>query len=235
MEMDFLRLIPAGGTLFNSVAVIAGSLLGLLIGRFIPERLHHAIFQCFGLFCFYMGTSMALKLQDVLICLTSLTAGTIIGELADLETRLERTGDFLKAKLSGVSGDFTDGFVTSTLLYCVGSMAILGSIENGVSNNPDLLITKGTMDGVSSILLAASLGIGVLFSSLPILIYQGALTVGASWCQGFISPAMINNISGVGGIMILAIGLNLLKITKVKTCNMLPAIFLVIILSAILG
>ena len=236
MSMEFLARVPVGGTLFNAAAIVLGTLCGLLIGRLIPDRLHRSIFQCFGLFCLYLGVDMALKMRGVLICLTSLTVGVIIGELLDLDARLVSLGDFLKVKIGARGGSaietFTEGFVTATLLYCIGSMAILGAIENGVSGNPAILVTKGVMDGTSSILLAASLGVGVLFSSLPLFLYQGAITLAASQAQAFISPAMMDNLSGVGGIMILAIGLNLLKVVEIKTCNFLPAVVLVVLLSA---
>ncbi|NLL36374.1 MAG: DUF554 domain-containing protein [Fretibacterium sp.] len=232
--MEFLRHIPMGGTLFNAAAIVAGGLCGLLIGRFIPERVHRAIFQCFGLFCFYLGIDMALRTKGLLVCLMSLTVGVIIGELLDLDSRLASVGDFLKAKTGrGRHETFTEGFVSSTLLYCIGSMAILGSIENGINNNPDILVAKGVMDGTSSILLAASLGVGVLFSSLPLMLYQGVITLAAGQAQIFITPTMMDNLSGVGGIMILAIGFNLLKIVEIKTCNYLPAVLLVVLLSAL--
>ena len=227
--MEFLSSIPAGGTVFNVFTILAGGLLGLFAGRFIPERIHRSIFQCLGLFCTYMGIDMALKMQDVLPVILSLILGTLIGELIDLDSCLTQTGDWVKKKLRMGGKTFTEGFVTATLLYCIGSMAILGAIENGVRNDPALLVTKGILDGVGAVLFAASLGVGVLFSALPVLIYQGTLTFAASWAQAFITPAMLANISGLGGLLILAIGLGLLRAVEIKTSNMLPSLLLIVL------
>lgn len=232
--MEFLNHIPAGGTLFNSLAVVGGSAVGLLAGRFFPERVQHSIFQCLGLFCLYMGIDMALRMQDVLCVLLSFILGTTAGELMDLDALLSRAGDKLRSKLRIGSDSFTEGFVTATLLFCIGSMAILGAIENGVRNNPGLLVTKGIMDGIASLFLAASLGIGVLFSGLSILFYQGILTFLAGSLQALITPAMLDNLSGLGGLMIAAIGLGLLRIVEFRTANMLPGLLLVILFSALL-
>ena len=231
--MDFWAHVPAIGSIFNAGAIVVGGGFGLLIGRFIPKKLHLIIFQCFGLFCLYMGVDMALKTKDMLIVLISLVLGAIVGELADLDARLLAGGEYVKTKLKMNDGNFTEGFVTTTLLFCVGSMAILGAIEEGARGNPNLLFTKGVMDGTSSILFAASLGIGTLFAALPLLLYQGTLTLAAGWAGAIITPAIIANLTGLGGLMIVAIGLNLLKIVEIKTCNLLPALIFVSLLTAL--
>ena len=177
---------------------------------------------------------MALETRDVLAVLLSFILGTAAGELMDLDARLNGLGDWLKAKLQ-IGGDtYTEGFVTATLLFCIGSMSILGAIENGIRNDPGLLVTKGVMDGLSSVFLAASLGVGVLFSALPILLYQGALTFAAGWAQAAITPAMVDNLSGLGGLVIVGIGLNLLRIAEIRTGNMLPGLVLIVLLTALL-
>ena len=232
--MELLRSIPAGGSLFNAFAILLGGSIGLAAGRFVPERVQRSIFQCLGLFCLYLGADMALRMQHVLAVLLSFILGTAAGELMDLDVRLNSLSDRIKARLRINSETFTEGFVTATLLFCIGSMAILGAIEDGVQSNPGLLVTKGVMDGTAALFLAASLGVGVLFSALPVLLYQGALTFAAGGAQALITPAMLADLSGLGGLMIMGIGLNLLRITEVRTGNMLPGLILIVLLAALL-
>ena len=232
--MEFLSGIPAGGTLFNALAILLGGAIGLFAGRLVSERVQRSIFQCLGLFCLYLGADMALRMQHVLAVLLSFILGTAAGELMDLDVRLNALSDRIKARLRIGSKTFTEGFVTATLLFCIGSMAILGAIEDGVRGNPGLLVTKGVMDGTATLFLTASLGVGVLFSALPVLLYQGALTFAAGGAQALITPAMLADLSGLGGLMIMGIGLNLLRITEVRTGNMLPGLILIVLLAALL-
>ncbi len=231
--MEFLSGIPAGGTLFNALAILLGGAVGLFAGRLVSERVQRSIFQCLGLFCLYLGADMALRMQHVLAVLLSFILGTAAGELMDLDVRLNALSDRIKARLRIGSKTFTEGFVTATLLFCIGSMAILGAIEDGVRGNPGLLVTKGVMDGTATLFLTASLGVGVLFSALPVLLYQGALTLAAGWAQALITPAMLADLSGLGGLMIMGIGLNLLRITEIRTGNMLPGLVLMLLFSAL--
>ena len=229
--MNFFYSVPAGGTIFNSLAVALGSLAGLLIGKLIPEKLQQTIFNCIGLFSLYVGINMALETKHSIAVLLSLVIGTVTGDLLKLDLRLNNLGDVLKEKINSSNSRFTDGFVTATLLFCIGSMAIIGAFEDGIKNDPSLLMTKGVMDGISSILLSGSFGIGVLFSIIPMFIYQGALTFLAIWAEPFITAEIYADISGLGGLMIIGIGLNLLNITKLRLCDMLPAIILIVPLS----
>ena len=231
--MEFLSGIPAGGTLFNALAILLGGAIGLFAGRLVSERVQRSIFQCLGLFCLYLGADMALRMQHVLAVLLSFILGTAAGELMDLDVRLNALSDRIKARLRIGSETFTEGFVTATLLFCIGSMAILGAIEDGVRGNPGLLVTKGVMDGTATLFLTASLGVGVLFSALPVLLYQGALTFAAGWAQALITPAMLADLSGLGGLMIMGIGLNLLRIAEIRTGNMLPGLVLMLLFSAL--
>ena len=169
------------------------------MGRFIPERLHASIFSCFGLFITYLGLDMAMRTKHALAVLLSLTLGAIIGELCSLDLRLNGLGDTLKARMRISSSRFTEGFVTSTLLFCIGAMSIVGAIEDGLRHNPSLLVTKGVMDGIEALLFASSFGVGVLFSVIPLFVYQAGLTLLASTAEGLITPDMIANISGLGG------------------------------------
>lgn len=231
--IEIFKAIPAGGTVFNSLTVLIGSLFGLFIGKFIPERLQSTIFNCLGLFTIYVGINMTLGTKHSIAVLLSLVAGAITGDLLGLETKLNNLGDTLKAKLHTSNVRFTQGFVSATLLFCIGSMAIIGAFNDGLRHDPELLMTKGIMDGIASMLLAGSMGIGVLFSIIPMFIYQGALTFLAIWAEPFITADMFANISGLGGLMIMGIGLNMLKLTRLKLGDMLPALVYVIFFTMI--
>ena len=226
--IEIFKSIPAGGTVFNSLTVLTGSLAGLFIGKFIPQRIQETIFNCLGLFTMYVGINMTLGTKHSIAVLLSLVTGAVTGDMLGLETKLNSLGDTLKAKLHTSNEKFTQGFVTATLLFCVGSMAIIGAFNDGLRHDPELLMTKGIMDGIVSILFAGSMGIGVIFSIIPMFIYQGALTFIAIWAEPFITSDMYANISGLGGLMIMGIGLNLLKITRLKLGDMLPALVYVI-------
>jgi len=233
--MEFLSGIPAGGALFNAAAIVAGGVVGLLAGRFIPEKAGKLVFQCLGLFCLYLGVSMAFKTQGMLVVMFALLIGAVTGTLLDIDGMLTRLGDRLKRRLQGDddTGDFTKAFVTTSILYCVGSMAVIGSIENGLTGNPSILVIKGCMDGAATVLFAASMGIGALFSALPVLVYQGTLTFAARWLSVFVTPSMMDNLSGLGGLVVMGVGLNLLEIADIKTSNLLPGIVLVLLFSAL--
>ncbi|MBR2209190.1 MAG: DUF554 domain-containing protein [Synergistaceae bacterium] len=228
---EIFRNIPAGGTLFNSLAVLIGSSIGLAIGKFIPEKMQGTIFNCMGLFTLYVGINMTLNTKHSIAVLISLVLGTITGEILGIEKKLNSLGDVLKAKFHAENSKFTEGFVNATLLFCVGSMAVIGAFEDGLRHNPEILMTKGTMDGIISILFAGTFGIGALFSIIPMSIYQGALTFLGVWAEPFITADMYANISGLGGLMILGIGLNMLKITKLNLGDMLPGLIYVIFIT----
>ncbi|MCR4817405.1 MAG: DUF554 domain-containing protein [Fretibacterium sp.] len=229
--MEFLASLPAGGTLFNVAAVIAGSLLGMSVGHFIPERLNGRIFECMGLFSLYLGIGLAMEAKHALAILLSLVLGTLTGAACGLDDRLNSLGDTIRAKMNVANTRFTEGFVTATLLFCIGAMAIIGAFEDGLRHNPSLLVTKGVMDGISAILLSGSFGLGVLFSVVPLFIYQAGLTCLAAWAEPFLTPDIVANLSGLGGLMIIGIALNLLKITRLKLCDMLPGLLYVIFIT----
>ena len=231
--LEIFRHIPAGGSVFNSLAVLFGGLLGLFIGKFIPERLQSTIFNSMGLFILYVGINMSLSTKNSIAVLLALVLGAITGALLGLEDKLSSLGDVLKAKIHSSDSGFTQGFVSATLIFCMGSMAIIGAFNDGLRHDPELLITKGIMDGISSVLFAGSMGIGVVFSIIPMFIYQGALTLLAVWAEPFITPDMFANISGIGGLMIMGIGLNFLKITKLKLGDMLPGLIYVVLFTAL--
>ena len=229
--IEIFRNIPAGGTVFNSLTVFIGGSLGLLIGKFIPKKMQTTIFNCLGLFTLYVGINMTLNTKHSIAVLLSLVIGAVTGEFLGLEDKLNNLGDTLKKKFNAKDEGFTQGFVSASLLFCVGSMAIIGAFEDGLKNNPEILMTKGIMDGIISILFAGSFGIGVLFSIVPMFLYQGALTFLAVWAEPFITQDMYANISGLGGLMIMGIGFNLLKIKKLNLGDMLPGLIYVVFLT----
>lgn len=213
------------GTLTNAGAVMAGSLLGLLIHRKMPEKLLQIIFQAVGLFTLFLGFSMALKVENILLMIFSLILGSAFGEILNLEKKLTAAGDRLKNRLKLRHEKFSEGLLTAFLIFCIGSMTILGAIEDGLGHTPKLLYTKSVLDGFTAMALSASLGIGVLFSVIPLLIFQGSLTLFAGFLKGAVQPALIAEMSAVGGVLIIGIGLSILEIKKIRVTNMIPALF----------
>ncbi len=223
-------LIPIG-TLVNAGAIVAGGLVGLLFhGRF-PDRVKRVVFQALGLAVLTIGLQMALKMDRPLVVVFSLVLGGIIGELCRLEERLEALGDAVKALTRSSNALFTDGLVTASLIYCVGSMAILGSLDEGLRNDPTILLTKATLDGFASIPLASTYGVGVLFSALPVLLYQGGMTLLADSVRAVVTPSLLSQITATGGLLIVCIGINLLELTRIKVSNFLPALAAAALLS----
>jgi len=220
-------IIPIG-SIVNALAVIVGSLVGLGFGAFLPERIKTIIFQVIGLFTLILGAKMALETHHFLVLLISLVVGAIIGETLHIEKGLERISDSLKKKFKSKNELFSEGLITAFLLYCIGSMTFVGAIEEGINGDRTLLYTKSLMDGITSILLASSLGSGVLISSIPLLIFQSVLTWGAFYFEAYLPAEIITELSAVGGILIIAISLNILNIQKIKVSNLLPSLFLVI-------
>ena len=218
------------GTLINAAAIIIGTIIGLLIKSKLPKRFITIIFQALGLFTILLGLKMALEMQEFLIAIGSLVVGSVIGELLGLDKRLERFAKWMKLKLKSDNDKFSEGFITAFLLYCMGSLTILGSIEEGVSGNYDLLLMKSLMDGCSSIALASALGVGVGFSAIPLLIYQGGLTFFASSVGEFFSEAIVRELSAVGGVLLIGLGISILEIKKLRILNMIPALVIVVIL-----
>ncbi|WP_321299140.1 DUF554 domain-containing protein [Marinifilum fragile] len=218
------------GTLINVGAIILGGSIGLLFRAKIPERLFKIVFQAIGVFTLYLGISMALKANELLIMVFSLVLGSLLGELLRLEERVEKLSESLKKRVGSGDANFSTGLLTAFMLFCMGAMTIVGSLEEGMGKEPTLLLTKSLMDGISSVALAAVMGIGVLFSVIPLLIYQGGLTLLAALFGDIIPQVVINEITGIGGVLIIALGISILELKKIKVLNMLPAILIEILL-----
>lgn len=223
------------GTIVNSAAIIVGTFLGILLKTGIPDKIKHTIMQGIGLSVMLIGLSMAMKTQNAIIVILSLVIGGIIGEVFAIEDRLKNAGEWLEERVGQNQGDFTRGFVTTSLIFCVGAMAIMGALESGLTGNHTTLFAKSALDGITSIVFASSMGIGVAFSALPVFIYQGLITLTAASMKVFLTDAIIREMTATGGVLILGIGLNILEITKIKVGNMLPAIIGAIFLTVLMA
>ena len=217
------------GTIVNTLAIIVGSLIGLLFRGGIPEKFSRTLMQAMGLAVVLIGITTALKTDAILVVIVSLAIGSFLGELLGIEDRLEQLGHWMGRRFAGQSEGVAKGFVSASLLYCVGAMAIVGSLESGLAGNHQTLFAKSVIDGIGSVLFASTLGIGVLFSAVSVFIYQGLITLGASYLKQFLVPEVVGQMSAVGGLLILAIGIGLLDIKKINIGNMLPAIFIPLI------
>ena len=214
------------GIVVNTLAIIAGSLIGLLFRGGIPPKFNTIIMHGIGLAVVLIGIKTALKTDDILIVIVSLAVGSLVGELLRIEERLERLGNWLGRAMSKDSEGVSRGFVCASLLYCVGAMAVVGSMESGLSGNHQILFAKSILDGIGSVIFASTLGIGVLFSAVSVFVYQGLISLTASSIKQFLVPEVVAQMSAVGGLLIVAIGIGLLEIKKIKIGNMLPAIFI---------
>lgn len=219
------------GTLVNTAAVIVGSIIGLVFHARLPKKITAIVFQAIGLFTLFIGFSMALKTGNLLILVFSVVIGSIIGELLDLDSAVNRLGEWLKNRVKSTSGRFSEGLVTAFLMFCMGSMAILGSIEEGLGGEPNLLYAKSVLDGFSSIALSASLGVGVMFSAIPLLIYQGGLTLFAGSAETIFNEIVISELTAVGGLLLIGLGISILEIKKIKVLNMVPSLLVAVILT----
>lgn len=217
------------GTLINVMAVALGSTLGIALHSRLPQRAVETLFQANGLFTIALGVSMALKANEWMIVIVSLLFGSVAGELLNLELIFNEKASLLGSRLKLGNQGFTEGMLTAFLLFCMGSMTILGAIEEGMSGRAELLYIKSLMDGISSVALASGLGWGVLFSIVPLFAYQASLTLLAAGFGQFMPDLMINSISSTGGVILIGLGLNLTGISKLRIINMLPALIFVIL------
>jgi len=219
------------GYLVNTVTVLAGSGLGLLIGSRLSEKIKKIILSGLGLSTIIIGIQKALETQKLILIVGSLILGGVIGQIIGIEEWLERIGEKLKTNVGSSSPTFVLGFVIASELFCTGPMTIVGSLEDGYADVADLIYIKSIMDGAAAIALTASLGSGVIFSALTVLIFQGILTYFGMSMGNFMSATVLNEISAVGGILILGIGLNILGIVKIRVGNLLPSLVIAALLA----
>lgn len=218
------------GTIVNVITILIGGAVGLLFKKRFPERISQTALQVMGLFTLLVGISMALQGRELILVLISLALGAMLGEWINIEDRLDKFGGWVEKRLKVTEGSPAKGFIYASLVFCVGSMAIVGSITDGVRGDHAILYTKAMMDGIISIPFAAGMGFGVLGSAISILVYQGSLTLLAYQLQPWFNTEVIRELTSVGGVIVMGIGFNILDVKKIRVGNFLPALFLIILI-----
>lgn len=214
------------GTIVNVIAIIIGGIAGTLLKGGLPPKIGDTVMKGLALSVLLVGVSNALKVNNLLLLMLSMAGGGIVGETLDIDQRLKNMGTAVERKFSGTGGRVSDGFVTGTLLYCVGAMAIVGSLESGLSGNHQILYAKSVLDGIVSFIFASTLGIGIALSAVSVLLYQGSITLAASYLQPLLAETVKADISAIGGLLIIGMSFNMLEINNIKVANLLPAIFI---------
>lgn len=223
------------GVVVNTVLVIIGSLLGLFLKKGIPENVKKSIMTGLGLFTCLLGIKLGLEMKNAIVVVLSIVTGGALGQLIGIEEAIERVGSKLKNLVaSHDQGLFAQGFVFASLLFCIGPMTVLGCVQAGVENNPELLFVKSLMDGVAAIILASTFGLGVIFSALTVLFFQGGLVLLAGQMDFLTTSLYLNDFTSVGGIIIFGIGIKLLGLKPIKNGNFLPALVLVLLFTFII-
>lgn len=217
------------GTLVNTAAVIIGASVGVLFKKNMPKRVTQIYFQAVGLFTIAIGISMVWDLKHILIIVGSLAIGSLLGEWLNLEAGADKLSNYLKMKMKIGNEKFSEGLITAFLLFCIGSMTILGAIQEGTGVSSDLLFTKSLMDFFSAIILASAFGVGVIVSAVPLFIFQGALTLLAMGASQFFTPDIIHGLTNIGGILLIGLGINILEIKRIRVMNMVPSLLIVVI------
>ncbi|WP_031514325.1 DUF554 domain-containing protein [Desulfofalx alkaliphila] len=217
------------GTVVNVAAIALGVTVGMVFKKGISEKTKSTVMQGLGLVVILIGLKTAWQTENEIIVILSLALGAIIGEYIDIEERLERVGTWLESKTGNNQGMVAKAFVSTSLIYCVGAMAIMGALEDGLTGQPNILFAKSALDGISAIIFTSTMGIGVIFSTIPVFLYQGSITLLADFFKEFLTDGMITEMNATGGLLIAAIGINILGIMKVKIGNLLPAIFLAVL------
>lgn len=223
------------GTVVNTVAILVGGLLGLAFKHGIKEHYAAIIMKGVALSVVLIGLKGALAAEDLMLVIFSMVAGATLGTFFRIEERLEGLGDQLEKRFQKGGGQFSKGFVTASLLFCVGSMAIVGALESGLLGRHDTLFAKSVLDGITSVIFASTLGVGVLFSAASVFLYQGAIAMGAGLLKDVLTDPVVANMSAVGGLLIFGLGINMLLDEKIKVGNMLPAVIMPIFFQAILA
>jgi uncharacterized membrane protein YqgA involved in biofilm formation len=230
-EKQFMVLL---GTIVNGVCIVLGTIIGSFLTK-IPEKVKHTVMQGIGLSVSLLGIQMGLKSEQFLIVIVSLVIGAVIGEYLDLDGKLERMGLWIERKVGKrAKGNIAKGFVTATLIFVIGALAVIGSLDSGLRQDHSVLFTKSLIDGFTSIILTTTLGIGVMFSAIPVMLYQGSIALFATQIERLVPTEVMNafivEMTSTGGLMILAIGLNMLEVTKIRVANLLPSILIVAII-----
>lgn len=218
------------GAAANAAAIVLGGTIGSFMKKGLPKKYGNSIMDAIALFTFGIGMMFFLKSKEIMVVVISLILGTLLGEWIDIEKKLENLGNSIQNLMKSTNDNFSQGFVTSSLIFCVGSMAIMGAMQSGLAGNHEVLYAKAALDTMSSLIFASAMGIGVIFSSISVLIYEGGLSLVAAAVAPYLSNAVVDEMTAVGGILLMGLSLSLLDIKKIKSGNMLPAIFLPIII-----
>ncbi|NLY76566.1 MAG: DUF554 domain-containing protein [Tissierellia bacterium] len=221
------------GSIVNAVSIVLGSVLGILINKGIKEEYKKIVMDAVGLTVVIMGITSAIKSENLILVIISMVLGSIIGQAIGIQDKLDKLGNRLEERFGKEESNFSKGFVTASLVYCIGAMAIIGSLESGITGDHSTLFAKSVLDGITAVIFASTLGIGVAFSAASVLIYEGSISILASYLSNLMSDPAITEMSAVGGILITAIGLNVLGIKKVNAGNMLPAVFIPLVYFAL--
>ena len=223
------------GTMVNCAAIVAGCAVGLILKKGFPEKWQETIMYGVALSIFLIGVEMAQKSQNVVLVIASVVVGSVVGEMLDLDGKLNRFGAWAERKLLGdrqqVAGTFGRAFVSASLLFCIGAMAIVGSIEDGLTGNHQILFAKATLDCILSMIFATNMGAGVALSALPVGLYQGSITLLASWMQNLMTPEIIREVSATGGILMMAIGIVQARLAQIRLANQIPALPVAVLLA----
>ena len=218
------------GSIVNAAAIIVFGIVGSFLKKGLPKRYGDLVIAALGFFTVMLGVKFAMQTEHPLVVIFSMVLGAALGEWIDIEKRMDDLGNSVQDRLKGFKGNFSQGFVNASLLFCVGSMAIMGSLQSGLLNDHQTLYTKAVMDGVIAVVFASTMGIGVAASAIPVFIYQGTITLLASFLQPYLSAAVILEMTAVGGVLLMGVGSNILEIKKVRVGNLIPAMFLPIII-----
>ena len=221
----------------NCAAIIAGCAVGLILKKGFPEKWQETIMYGVALCIFLIGVEMAQKSQNAVLIIASVVTGSVIGEMLDLDGKLNRFGAWAERKILGeqrqASGTFGRAFVSASLLFCIGAMAIVGSIEDGLTGNHQILFAKATLDCILSIIFSANMGAGVALSALPVGLYQGSITLLASWMQSILTPEIIREVSATGGVLMMSIGIVQAKLARIRLANQIPALPVAVLLAKV--
>ncbi|GHU66102.1 membrane protein [Spirochaetia bacterium] len=214
------------GPIVNAAAIVVCALLGVFLVRGIPERFEEITKKAIGLSIIYVGLKGALDNQRVLLLIMSMVAGAVIGELINIDKWMNRLGSWAERRMGMSGGTFAKGFVSASILFCTGSMAIVGSMQSGLMGNHETLFAKSILDGSISIVFGASMGIGVVFSAIPVFIYQAGIALASMAVRDILTPDIIREMSAVGSLLVAAIGVNFLGVKEIRVANLIPAIFI---------
>ena len=224
------------GTVVNTIVIIIGSVCGNFLRGKFPDNIRETIMHCLALVVLLIGLTMAVKTENMLVVTLSMVAGGITGEMLKIEERINTVGNRLKARYAQNDGDFTRGFVSASLLFCVGAMSIMGALQSGLTGNHTILLTKSILDGISSTIFSSSMGLGVAFSAVSVFVYQGVITLAAASVKPFLTDNIVREMTATGGLIIFALGINMFDAgLRIKVGNLLPAIFYAIVFTMIIA